>query len=43
VFGGGGGGSGGGTASTSLNPRGKEYGPSYGVGDVVGCGVVFAR
>ena len=24
-------------------PRGKDYGPSFGAGDVVGCGVVFAR
>lgn len=24
-------------------PRGKDYGPSFGAGDIVGCGVVFAR
>lgn len=31
----------GGTPSVALSVRGKDYGPGFGPGDVVGCGVDF--
>jgi hypothetical protein len=35
------GGSGGGAPSVPLTVRGKEYGPGFAPGDVVGCGLDF--